>query len=379
GAVAACPITGYAKKAETQTKTAVYLGVKDYGAPQTNKDHKNHFIYRFQVDGKEQWFLLKNGKKNAEGKYDYPIQNVLKEGYSYKIKIKNNKVIKATEISSDETTAVTVLAGTPGEKTLINFLVTALMPMGKALYIYGGGWDWQDEGSSRQACTIGVPADWVRFFASQNAGYTYKGSDPTKSYYPYGGYNEYYYAGLDCSGYLGWVVYNTFETEDGKEGYVGGSTGAAKRMAEAGWGKWTQNVPVPKAGRTVFLPGDIMSINGHVWISLGTCEDGSVLIAHSSPTLSRSGQPGGGVQLSALGNSKKCQAYQLAQRYMKKNCPDWYGRYEVALKDPGTYVSFTGDSAGRFTWDTAGKNGGLKDPEGMRSMGPEEVLKALEK
>ena len=287
-------------------------------------------------------------------------------------------MIKAAEISSDETETGTAVSGTPGEKTLKNFLATAMMPMGEALYIYGGGWDWQDEGSSVQARTIGVPSDWVRFFASQNAGYTYKGSDPAKSYYPYGGYNEYYYAGLDCSGYLGWVVYNTFETEDGKEGYVGGSTGAAKRMAEAGWGKWTQNVPVPKAGQTVFLPGDIMSINGHVWISLGTCEDGSVLIAHSSPTLSRGGQPGGGVQLSALGSNKKCRAYQLAQRYMKKNCPDWYGRYEVALKDPGTYVSFTGDSAGRFTWDTAGKNGGLKDPEGIRSMGPEEVLDALE-
>ena len=33
--------------------------------------------------------------------------------------------------------------------------------------------------------------------------------NPTSSYYPYGEWNQYCYAGADCSGYVGWVIYNT--------------------------------------------------------------------------------------------------------------------------------------------------------------------------
>ena len=44
-------------------------------------------------------------------------------------------------------------------------------------------------------------------------------------------------------------------------------------------------------------PGDIMSMNNHVWISLGTCDDGSIVIAHSTRSDSYAGYPGGGVQM----------------------------------------------------------------------------------
>ena len=55
----------------------------------------------------------------------------------------------------------------PGEKTLKNFLTTALQPVGTTLYIYGGSWDWQDEGSSLQATTIGIPQSWIDFYQYQ--------------------------------------------------------------------------------------------------------------------------------------------------------------------------------------------------------------------
>lgn len=81
----------------------------------------------------------------------------------------------------------------PGEKTLKNFLTTALQPVGTTLYIYGGSWDWQDEGSSLQATTIGIPQSWIDFYQYQNADYTYCDKDdneanknPSNSYYPYG-------------------------------------------------------------------------------------------------------------------------------------------------------------------------------------------------
>ena len=354
-------------------QTATYLGVENYGEKETNKDNKNNFRYRFLIDGKETILSIDNGKENDDGKYDYPIQNTLKEGYSYKLKISNNTVISAEEIIGNEEEFTPVVSGIPGEKTLLNFLKTAMEPVGTTLYIYGGGWDWQDVGSSVQARTVGVSPDWVRFFNAQDENFTYKEkdgdkdkADPKTSYYPYGEYNEYYYAGLDCSGYVGWVLYNTFETEDLQEGYVMGSTGTAKKLAARGLGEWTQDI-------TEMKPGEMMSMNGHIWISLGTCSDGSTLILHSTPSKSRTNQPGGGVQISAIGKSADCEAYKLADEYMSKHYPEWYSRYPIYLCDPDVYFTFTGENAGKFTWSADV----LADGENIKSMTPKEVLEIL--
>ena len=373
---------GYMTRAELLTAidnmiesctTATYLGVANYGAEETNKENKNNFRYRFLVDGEEKVLSVDNGTADDDGNYDYPIQNTLKEGYTYRLKFDGDTVISAEEIKENREEYTPVVSGTPGEKTLLNFLKTAMEPVGTTLYIYGGGWDWQDAGSSTQARTIGVSPDWVRFFNEQDENFTYKetdgdkeNADPKTSYYPYGEYNEYYYAGLDCSGYVGWVLYNTLETEDMQKGYVMGSTGTAKKLAGRGFGEWTQDI-------TEMKPGEIMSINGHVWISLGTCGDGSTLIVHSTPSRSRQNQPGGGVQISAIGTSADCEAYKLADGYMSKYYPEWYSRYPVYLCDPNVYFTFTGENAGKFTWSTDV----LADSENVRNMTPKEVLEII--
>ena len=373
-----------------ETKKMIYLGVENYGAEETNKDNKDHFRYRFSDDGKEVVFLIDNGRTNAAGAYDYPVQNALKEGYAYNVTFQGETVTAVEEIEDGKTeyTSYTpAVSGTPGGLTLENFLKTAMMPVGTTLYIYGGGWNWQDDGSAVQTRTIGVSPDWVRFFEEQDENFTYKGKDgdeenvdASASYYPFGGYNEYYYAGLDCSGYVGWVIYNTFETENGKEGYVGGATGFAKRLADLGLGTWTQNVEGAGTGADavdpVILPGDIMSLNGHVWISLGTCDDGSVVILHSTPSYSRTGQPGGGVQIGAVGQDESCEAYTLADHYMSEYFPKWYGRYPAALKKPENYFHFEGEKAGLFRWNT-GEGGRISDPAGLQKMQPKEVLDLL--
>ena len=64
---------------DTAVYEAVFLGVENYGAEATNKDNKDDFSYRFKTDGGEMIFRIDNGTKNEEGKYDYPIQNILKE------------------------------------------------------------------------------------------------------------------------------------------------------------------------------------------------------------------------------------------------------------------------------------------------------------
>lgn len=369
----------------TEKEEAVYLGVENYGAEETCKENRDHFLYCFETEEGSLTLKIDNGEKDENGKYEYPIQNRLKEGYRYLLTIDQDTVTDAEEIKGEEEPLFSpVVEGEPGERTLKNLLKTALEPVGTTLYIYGGGWDWQDEGSAPQARTLGVSSDWVRFFESQDSDFTYKEkdgdeakADPTTSYYPYGEYNEYYYAGLDCSGYLGWVIYNTFETENGQDGYVGGATGFAKRLSEKEWGDWTQDVEVPdKENGYTMKPGDVMSINGHVWLSLGTCEDGSVVIAHSSPSKSRTGQPGAGVQISAVGPDEDCEAYRLADQYMSNYYPEWYERYPIYLCDPSVYFTFEGDQAGRFIWD-AETGTGLADPEHLQEMKPAEVLECL--
>ncbi|MBQ9673577.1 MAG: hypothetical protein IJV39_03015 [Ruminococcus sp.] len=360
---------------------ALYEGVKNYGAEDVNKDTKEDFRYRFLIDGKENILKIDSGKPKKDGSYDYPIQNQLKENYNYEITIEDDTVIAATELNtSEKSTFKPVVSGIPGELTLGNFLKTAMEPVGTTLYIYGGGWDWQDEGSSIQARTIGVSSDWVKFFNEQDENFTYKSkdedernADPTTSYYPYGEYNEYYYAGLDCSGYVGWAIYNTLETESGKDGYVVGAVRISKMLSEMGYGEWTQDIAAPVSDNDYKMkPGDIMSLDGHVWISLGTCSDGSVVILHSTPAVSRTGQPGGGVEMSAIGLSKKCEAYLLADKYMSEYYPEWYERYPVKLADPETYFTFDGENAGRFTWNTKGD--GLTDPENISDLEPSKVL-----
>ena len=259
-----------------------------------------------------------------------------------------------------------VISGVPGDKTLLNFLKTAIMPVGTTLYIYGGGWDLKDKGSNVQTMTIGVSPDWVRFFNEHDGSFNYKDAECPKNGRFCGGYNEYRQAGLDCSGYVGWVLYNTLETENMRAGYVAASTGMAKGLAEKGLGKWSRDI-------TGITPGEIISIKGHVWISLGVCSDKSALILHSTPSKSRTDQPGGGVQMSAVGRSKACEAYDLADRYMSEYFPEWYRRYPIYLCDPDVYFLLKDNTAGKFTWSYEV----LSDIENVGDMTPEEVLSVI--
>jgi hypothetical protein len=366
---------GLIRPEDDGTVEAVYLGVENYGQEDVNREHLNEFSYIFEVDGEQIVLKIPEDCESQGRDKEYPVQNILKYGYKYRIKYNegNLEYIREVPVTGDET--VPQIKGNPGEKTILNLLKTAMMPVGSALYIYGGGWNWQDEGASEFATDIGVAPEWKRFFRENDAGYSFRNNEDRKhSYYPHGGYNQYYYAGLDCSGYLGWVLYNTFNTGPGGEGMVWSSTTVAGRLADLGYGTWDKEKP--GEGREKLLPGDIVSIKGHVWMCVGTCGDGSILIVHSTPSPSRDGFEGGGVQLSAIGMGTDCEAYVLADRYMKEHCPEWAERYEVQLKSLSVYMDLSHEKAGIFTWDT-GSEDGLEDPEGIRDMSPEEILELI--
>ena len=219
-----------------------------------------------------------------------------------------------------------------GKKTLKNYLKTALIPCGRTLYVWGGGWDESD------SSIIGYQEKWSTFF-NQHAreGYDYKN------------YRYKYGYGLDCSGFAAWTLYNTLYTKSGGPWLVFHSTEAAAEYASRGW----CTLATDSSDRT-FKPGDVVSMDGHVWISLGQYSDGSVLVIHSSPN---------GVQISGTAG----QAASAASYYMRKYFPKW--PFDARTVGPG-YLKY----AGKARW----KNGALlSDPDGIQNMSAGQVMKCI--
>ena len=161
----------------------------------------------------------------------------------------------------------------PGERTLFSLLCAAMQPLGTTLYVYGGGWNLDDTGAGREAVTPFPSPAWKTFFLSQDEGYDYRRFRGS-------GCNPWHGAGLDCSGYLGWVIYAALHRKSGLESYVYPSTEMAGALAARGLGRLVR----PPCR---FLPGDLFSMEGHIWLCVGVCRDESLVIAHSSPTPSR--------------------------------------------------------------------------------------------
>ncbi len=235
----------------------------------------------------------------------------------------------------------------PGEKTLRNLLENALLPCGSTLYVWGGGWNEEDTGAGIDATTIGTSRTWKSYFQNHAGTYNYK---------------EHEYEirnGLDCSGFVGWVIYNTMEDQNGKAGYVYSSKNMAAEYAAKNWGTYIENSQIKR-----YQVGDIVSISGHVWICLGQCEDGSVVLIHSTPNA--------GVQISGTqtrsGNADS-EAVQLAQEAMKKYFPYWSRFYSVKTCSVDTYLK-----GNLMRWDFSKT---LKDPEGIHTMTPSQVIDVL--
>ena len=307
----------------------------------------------------------------------------VKKGSTVRIFMNRNNQVDRIYLTPVGESYIPPVKGVPGKKTLKNFLSLAMEPVGVTLYVYGGNWDWAGEGGFPLGEEIGVSPARVEFFRRQDENYTYeRGSDPSRSYYPSRGWHQYYFAGMDCSGYVGWVLYNLMNTKSGGRPYVSKSTYMAQRLAERDHlgtmdygqpGVNSNGEACRSFGKSKFYPGDVFSMNGHVWISLGQCADGSVLILHSTPSPSRSGKKGGGVQLTGVGK-KNSQAHQLAKTYMSRYFPECSRRYEAIYHTWSFYTDVTGTAAGKFSWDT--KNV-LKDPQGYRNMTPEKILADL--
>ena len=228
----------------------------------------------------------------------------------------------------------------PDTVSILDFLRLAVQPVGSTMYVWGGGWNEEDTAAGVEAVTLGVSPQWAAFAAQQGSGY-----DMNDTRYQI-------HDGLDCSGYVGWAVYNVLETENGRPGYVMASTKMAQVYADMGLGTY-----IPASEMKTWQAGDIMSMKGHVWIAVGQCQDGSVLFLHASP-------PGVMFSGTKMADGSASQATALAEKIMREQYPDWYARFPESAR-PYSYL--TDSSAMRWSEDV------LSDYEGLRGMTAEEI------
>ena len=235
-----------------------------------------------------------------------------------------------------------------GKSTLKKLLTIGMKPVGSTMYIWGGGWNEADNGAGTEAVTMGVSPRWRSFYLRQNASYNYQNT------------RYQIHDGLDCSGFVGWCIYNVMNTEDGKEGYVMYASEMCRNFAGRGWGSYRSSANV-----TDHRAGDIMCNSGHVWIVVGSCQDGSVVILHSSPPgVILCGTP------SRVGNTSS-EAVLLAQDYMKTHYPDWYAKFPNCTRDYSYLTSYN-----QMRWDLSGRSV-MTDPDGFADMSAGEILKSL--
>ena len=242
---------------------------------------------------------------------------------------------RETETGSDTDTG-----SSSSSKTIKNYLRGAFLPIAKALYVWGGGW----ADSTRK----GLSDAMTQWYNTQSSGYDYHGyGDITK--------------GFDCSGFVGWATYQVMHKTSGEgDGYtvVSGEVGGLYKSL--GWGSIINQNYLSSNGY-VLKAGDIGFNSGHVWIVVGQCRDGSVVLVHSTPSA--------GVQLSATNTPSGgwgSQALALATKYMEKLGAS--PKYKL-ITDQGNMIQ----KYDYFRWNRST----LADPDGYMSMTADEILADL--
>lgn len=326
-------------------------GYEVYEAVETDCDSQEESQLD-DLDEKEKqagsYYLVRSVKKSKvilKGKQSGKVYSYYVRAYQ----IKSNGKKSYSRASKKVSTTVAA----KGISTVKNLLQTAIAPIGSTMYVWGGGWNKADTGAGKDARRIGLSPAWRAFAKNKKSSYNYKK------------YRYQIHDGLDCSGYVGWCVYNVLNTKNDKKGYVYSASSQAKKYAASGFGSYRSAKKIKD-----YRAGDVMSSTckccGHVWIVIGQCRDGSVVLVHSSPA---------GVQFSGTttpSGKKNSKAYKLAKKYMKKYYKAWYKKYPNVSRGK-TYLSHYG----QMRWRTSGKNIYLSDPDGYQNMSAEEVLADL--
>jgi len=317
-----------------------------YFKKQGSHGTKGRMLKGFQTINGLTYYLKKSGNLGVKGKMLTGWHTLSKKKYYFYSDghMAKNTTIDGIALGSD---------GTPiGKKTIKSLLKSAISPIGSTLYIWGGGHD--DGGTSNDARRIGLNPNWKKFYNSQTSNYDYHN------------YRYKYGKGLDCSGFVGWAVYNGLNTKSNQTSCTTTSTIMPKWYKEKGWGSYSFTTSAS------FKAGDVVSMTGHVWIVIGTCSDGSVVIVHCTPQAGV--QLAGTVTKSGKDNS---QAIKLAKAYMKKYYGKFTSKFSLSSTVPLQYLKGTNlKGINRFRWDVSGKKV-MTDPNGYANMTADKILKDL--
>ena len=135
-----------------------------------------------------------------------------------------------------------------------------------------------------------------------------------------------------------------------------------------------KTLPVPKDTYN-FVPGNIYTFKTgqtHVWMCLGKCADGSVLLVHCSNP---------GVYICGTSpdpDNVETEAVKISKKYMNRYYSDFYNKFGAPAR-AGAITN--GVSSGylkysEFNWNTTGEKS-LTDDAGYRSKTPQEVMNSI--
>ena len=233
-----------------------------------------------------------------------------------------------------------------GTRTIKNFLANALKPVGQTLYVWGGGHN--DSDATRK----GVSPKWKQWYDSNSSSYNYKYyMDLTEATEQ---------KGLDCSGYVGWSVYQIMQNKSGGVNYTTVSGSIGSLYSGRGMGTIVSQAQLASSGYKLY-PGDIGYNGGHTWMVLGQCADKSVVILHCTPNA--------GVQISGTptpSGTYGSQAIALAETYMAKY--PGVTKYDYH-ESSGNYIR----NGAYFRWN----RNTLSDPEGYLNKTANQILADL--
>lgn len=249
------------------------------------------------------------------------------------------------EISAPDTPASPTPLPSGDAHTVKALLAAAAEPCGRCLYVWGGGWNEEDTGAGPDAMTMGASPRWYEFFREKGASYDYR-----ETFYQI-------HDGLDCTGYLGYCVYQVFGSEYSQSGYVFPSGAVAEHYREFFGGEIISRQDI-----NGYQAGDVMCTKGHAYLVVGQCSDGSVLFFHASPpAVSLCGTP-------AANGSSDSEAVALAEEYMSKYRGECFEWFDTCQRGSAFLTDYD-----QYRWDESV----LSDPNGYRNLTPREILDDL--
>jgi glucan-binding YG repeat protein len=324
-----------------------------FDSSSTDSDKDGAMVIGFKtIDGKTYYFLSTDGtkvtgwitNKSTGAKYYLNPSNggilvtsteMTISGKTYVFDENGVATLKVASSGPSTTTST-------GSKTIKNYLAGALQPVGKALYVWGGGWN----DSTRK----GISQTWVDWYNSQSSSYNYN------NYRDLSTANR--AKGLDCSGFVGWSAYQVMQSTSGVgSGYTVVSGQIGSYYKSLGWGSIVTQSMLSASDWTL-KPGDIGYNDGHTWIVLGQCSDKSIVIVHSTPQA--------GCQISGTPTPTgdySSEAIALAKKYMSQY--SGYTKYNYNTS-AGNYIR----NGNYLRWNSST----LSDPDGYLNKTADEIL-----